>query len=203
MFLSPAEYERHLYRRPSRWHSFSPATILRRDVIDAAGGFRRELDFWADTFVARLGGFRHGMVFFPEDCVCFRVMPHGIAGAAWQDPQRTLAVVRAALALMDSPAYRSDFPERYVTWWRRRIVREFPQWLSSQHQAEIDRLYEPVLQCFLHPPPGSPSSLMAALWVCRKALSATYIAARRAAVGIRVSRQVSELDLKSLERPRR
>jgi hypothetical protein len=187
VFLTPAEYLRHLYRPASPWHSFSPATVIRREAFELAGGYRRELGFWTDSFTCRVAGLRWGMVYFPEDCMCFRVMPQSLATLENQDAARIQQIIVRAQELMRQRPYAELFPARYVRWWGRRAWTSFRQAKFFAQSADMDRGFALIVHALQELPPGSPPTARLSAWLCRKALSILFRLARRLVVWNRLA----------------
>lgn len=120
VFFDPAAYLSECLQVHHPPHgSLSPATVYRREALRQVGGFRRELDFWADTFAIRATALRFGFCYLPRDCVVWTLMEHGISESARQDPQQLFGVLNHAARLMRSEAFRTTFPAEYVAQWER------------------------------------------------------------------------------------
>jgi hypothetical protein len=75
VFFSPAAYLSECLQVNHPPHeSLLPATVSRREALQQVGGFRRELNFWADTFAIRTAGLRFGFCFLPRQCVVWTAM---------------------------------------------------------------------------------------------------------------------------------
>lgn len=170
VFLSPDDYRRYICRRSIALHSFAPATILRREAIEAAGGYRPELGHWADTFVIRIAGLRWGMAYFPEEAVCFRVFPNSISASGHRNVDQRLRIIGAVAQLMRSPEFVNDFPPGYGDWWTREAILAMRLVWSDQMDAAWAHVMDPLL----NPHPGQSRLQYLLLWLCRKLLSATY-----------------------------
>ena len=151
VFLSPTQYLQHLYRQASPWHSFSPAAVIRREAIDMAGGYRRELGFWADTFVCRVAGLRWGMAYFPEECMCFRTMPNSLATVENQSFARIQEIIALAQQLMRQPPFADLFPPRYVRWWGRKSRKAFRDAQVFARTADMEQGFAQIVNALRRP----------------------------------------------------
>ncbi|HUQ69218.1 MAG TPA: glycosyltransferase family 2 protein [Planctomycetaceae bacterium] len=190
VFLTPERYRKD---RRLAWRSFSPSTIYRRAAIDAAGGFRRELGYWADTFVTRVAGERWGMVYFPEDCVCYREMPTGMSGSEGLNFNRVSEIIHTAERLMSSSGYAGLFTPDNVQWWLRQAHAELRNSIAARYAAEMEVAFAPVIEFLLNPPPGASPASGLLHWVCRKGLSAAFRCARWTVVTARTQSTFREV----------
>jgi len=120
-FVTPQQFLREHLEGEDPSHSLCSATIYRREVLQALGGYRTELGHWMDTFVARAIGLRDGACYVPETFVKWRYSRKGYCGSSsWQE---RVHIVRRAVELMRSEPYCQWFPKSHVAWWERAALR--------------------------------------------------------------------------------
>ena len=124
-FASPARYLEEYLRRAPAIHSLTSATLYRRSCLEEVGGTHEELGFWADAFTSRAIALKHGACFIPQACAVFVFSPAGYCGSQVSDLERGLRPLKAAGALMRSPAFADRFPASYVSQWKRGAREEF------------------------------------------------------------------------------
>ncbi|HET6426374.1 MAG TPA: glycosyltransferase family A protein [Planctomycetaceae bacterium] len=122
--VSPAEYLRLCLDGESPTHSLSCATVYRREWLQRAGGWRKELGSWGDTFAIRVIGLQTGMAYAPVEGVAFTHSPGGMSQSTLQTPFKLLSILRRAAELMRSPEFAGVLPEGYATRWENAVVDE-------------------------------------------------------------------------------
>jgi len=179
-YPTPAWITPEQFRREPQcvWNSLSPAAIYARKSIELAGGFRRELGYWSDTFVIRVGGHRWGMAYFPEECMCFREMPAGMSGSGGRNTERIRDIVIHADRLMRSPEFASVFSPAEVDWWWQQIEPVLKGYLQAHVATQMDLALAPIIDLLLNPPNDSSGITRRLYWLCRKTLAAAYRPAR-------------------------
>ena len=68
--------------------SVSTSTLLRREAVDAAGGFRKRLGPCADLYLNRAVSLRHGAAYLPRPCARVRIHADSYSAGAMADPER-------------------------------------------------------------------------------------------------------------------
>lgn len=174
-YVSPRDWRERILRSISPWNSLSPATLLKREAIREVGGYRRELGFWADTFVIRAIGFRTGVAYLDRECTCFRLMPGGMSGTAGRRPDILLQVRREALRLMRTPEFAGAFPVHHVRWWERATMRT----IEAACSEELDESYQRLLAVIRSASETAGRGQRATLWCVRKLMSGLVRLARR------------------------
>lgn len=174
-FVPPAKWRDDILSSGSPWTTLSPTTILKRQGVLDAGGYRAELNFWADSFVIRVLGFQTGLVYLDRECTCFRVMPGSISGTAGSSPATLLQVRREALRLMRSPEFQPAFPTRHVRRWEAETLRM----IDATCGEPIDRHYQRILESLDEAARVSGGWRAGLLWCHRKLLSAQVRLIRR------------------------
>jgi hypothetical protein len=97
------------------------ATIYHRQRLIDAGGFRPELGPFCDGFIMQVLALRHGACIVQEGLAAGRWTGSNFASSTLSDPQRSLAVHDAVLALIQGE-FASLFPPEYIARWRRRSL---------------------------------------------------------------------------------
>jgi glycosyltransferase involved in cell wall biosynthesis len=103
--------------RPSE--SACSTTIYRRDVMEEVGGYRAELQSWADSFAFRAIGLKYGVCYLATKVAHVRVLPDSFSQQEGREVRRTLDMIARAAALMHSAEFRDRFPPDHVRRWRR------------------------------------------------------------------------------------
>lgn len=117
-FVTPAEA-----RRRMAWHGpwiFGNAVVYRREMLVAAGGFRRELGPYCDGFIQEVLTMRQGSCFIPEYLTCWRWAPRNFSTRYGQLPENQRHMRDTALALMKSE-YADVFAPQLQAIFRRRM----------------------------------------------------------------------------------
>jgi cupin fold WbuC family metalloprotein len=171
VFIGPADYLRECLQVDPPHGSLSPATIYRREVLQQVGGFRRELDFWADTFAIRAAGLRFGFCYLPRECVVWTTMEHGISESARQDPRRLFDVLNHAARLMRSEAFRTTFPAEYVTQWER----AFRECMADAFLGDAMRGYQQVQSAVRRTATLASPGQRLVLGMLRRLMTAAYL----------------------------
>ncbi len=117
-FVTPAEAKRRMV-----WHGpwiSGNAVVYRRDMLEAAGGFRRELGPYCDGFIQEVLTMRRGSCFIPEYLTCWRWAPRNYSTRYGQLPENQRHMRDVALALMQSD-YADVFDATLRSIFRRRM----------------------------------------------------------------------------------
>jgi glycosyltransferase involved in cell wall biosynthesis len=104
-------------------HSFSVATIYRLNALRSVGGFRPELDAWADTFANQAIALKHGAGYVPRSCAVFNSYGNSFSDRAVRNFPLIMSIVDQAVRLMTSSEFADRFPRDYVAWWSREYRR--------------------------------------------------------------------------------
>jgi glycosyltransferase involved in cell wall biosynthesis len=105
-YFNPAEVERLVGRS-----ALIPghASVLRRDVLEAAGGFLPELAWRCDWFAVHVMAFRAGVCHVPEQLSLWRIADTSYSNAG-EGGERRDAVVNALVDRLIAPEYRDVLP---------------------------------------------------------------------------------------------
>ncbi len=104
-YFSPGEVEELLASGGIAGHT----AVLKREAVEAAGGYRPELEWHADLFLSQVVAFRHGLCHIPESLALLTVMP-GTYSASPQKDSRQASVMCALLDLLKSPEHADVAP---------------------------------------------------------------------------------------------
>ena len=171
VFFSPDAYLSECLQVDPPHGSLSPATVYRREALRQVGGFRRELDFWADTFAIRATGLRFGFCYLPRECVVWTAMEHGISESARQEPRRLFGVLNHAAQLMRSEAFRTTFPAKYVAQWER----AFRECMADAFLGDAMRGYQQVQSAVRRTATLAPPHQRLVLGMLRRLMTAAYL----------------------------
>lgn len=116
-FYSREQYLRDCLMAEPPMHSWHAATIYRMLAFKEFNPFRPELATWADTFVARAVGLKHGVCYLPKVCVKCLLSPQTLSGAMSRNWRMSWGLCDKVAAAMREPRMRSVFPEEYVSRW--------------------------------------------------------------------------------------
>jgi glycosyltransferase involved in cell wall biosynthesis len=136
--FSPAQ-TRSLLIRIDNFIMTGAALIDRRKLL-SIGGLRPELGSFADGFAVRQMALLHGFGFVPEILADWRVSAAGLSRQTASDPgavERLLVKVRLAFA--ESPAFPSDYADRFERRWRFGVLR-----LALDNPSEAQPLFSAV-----------------------------------------------------------
>jgi glycosyltransferase involved in cell wall biosynthesis len=122
IFACPTVFLREYLEVEKPWHSLSAATVFRTQCLRDAGGFRPELDSWADTFAINAIALRYGACYVPEVFTCFRSLSTSFGAVQGRQVKTILDIVTRTARLMRSSEFRDVFPEDYVTKWVQAIT---------------------------------------------------------------------------------
>ena len=126
----PSRWETSLYAPPDQFlreyleverpsESACSTVIYRRDAIEEVGGYRAELQAWADTFAFRAIGLKYGVCHLATVVARVRVLPDSFSQQSSREVRKTLDMIARAAALMQSAEFRERFPHDHVRHWRR------------------------------------------------------------------------------------
>ena len=147
VYLPPERYLREFIDEELPSASFSISSILHRKASREAGGYRRELSSWCDTFVIRVAAMKYGAGYLPHVCAATRLRANSFSGIARSRPRRILEIISNAVALMRSPEYRELFPEPSVLHWEQRYrAQVFHDTLNSLLILANDPSTSPLFQ---------------------------------------------------------
>ena len=121
-------------------HSLCSASVLKSSAISEMGGWQRELEAWADTFIMRAIALRHGACYIPEPCTVWTMDPTAYSGEARTNPRISLDFVTRAAGLMRSGKFKELFPETSVRHWERRYRDSIIHRYEKDLYRSIDRL---------------------------------------------------------------
>lgn len=139
----PPEAAARLLMRDDGWFTGN-TTLYRREFLAAAGGFREELESFADGYVSRILALRHGACFSPEILGAWRRLEGGMAWSQTFDFARARQLVAVAERCMIEDAdllpagYRRRWARRYIFGARRFALSQ------SRRKARADRPGEAV-----------------------------------------------------------
>lgn len=172
-YLSPAEYLHLCLEAEPPTHSLSAATIYRREHLLQAGGWRKDLGSWSDTFAIRAIALQTGMCHVPQEGVVWFVMPGGMSQSTLSDPRRALSLVRRAAALMRSPEFARVFPRDHVDRWE---AASFEALVLQQLQPAMDG-YQAVQNTLRTTAQNCSWPLRCLLGAVRRCMTVCYLAA--------------------------
>lgn len=102
----------------------TPATLFRRNLVIAAGGFDASLASFTDGHLVRRLALTHGFCFTPKVLAEWRIDDAGYSRSAVKDPVRGLALLdNMKTALMNDPVFPSWYPDLFVRRWRFSVAR--------------------------------------------------------------------------------
>ena len=113
----PAASVPRLLRRIDNWAHTSTA-VLRRELVEAAGGLDPALGSFADGVLLRRLALRHGFCFAPRLVAQWTISPGGFSRSTVGNPETMIRVLEAAPQWFASDA---DFPPWYADLFERRL----------------------------------------------------------------------------------
>lgn len=117
LYANPAKYLAECLEVEPPQHSWSAATIYRREPLIANGGFNPDLKAWCDTFAARALGLQHGVCYIASPCVRVVAKKDSLSGRMMANTREVLGFIKEAERLMLSEKFKSTFPEEHVRRW--------------------------------------------------------------------------------------
>ena len=103
-YMTPAAIRRRMKR--AYLPIASNAVVLRREALDAIGGYPPELEWQSDSFVCIVIAHRFGACVVPDTLVLRRVDPGAYSDRGMADPARHAAMIASLLDLLAQPRYR-------------------------------------------------------------------------------------------------
>ncbi len=116
-YIPPAQVLKLLLREDS-WF-LGNTTVIRRDAVIAAGGYRKELTSFCDGFVYQQVALKHGACFIPEPLAVWRVLGVGYSATSVINVER-VAQIRAGVVELMRTEFADRFPSEYADRWKRR-----------------------------------------------------------------------------------
>ncbi|HZP95129.1 MAG TPA: glycosyltransferase family 2 protein [Candidatus Limnocylindria bacterium] len=118
VYLPPPRV-REVLRSVGSW--FQGNTVIhRRLALMEVGGYRGDLESFADAFAAQLSALRFGACFIPEPLTAWRMLPGTYSRRIFSDADRRSRMFSHAVELMEGQ-YRADFPPGFAAAWRREM----------------------------------------------------------------------------------
>lgn len=118
VYLPPARV-REVLRSVGSW--FQGNTVIhRRPALLEVGGYRGDLESFADAFAAQLSALRFGACFIPEPLTAWRMLPGTYSRRIFSDADRRSRMFSHAVELMEGQ-YSADFPPGFAAAWRREM----------------------------------------------------------------------------------
>lgn len=121
--LTPETFLNQFLRVEPPSHSLSASTIYNKRNLIEAGGQHEELGPWADTFVIRYLGLKHGAVYVPEVLNNWRMHDPTFSGRIRDRPGKQMKIFNRAVQLIRHRDNEDIFPEEYVEEFHRDIRR--------------------------------------------------------------------------------
>jgi len=100
-YLSPKELAGILNKRP-RLSLTTNTAVFKKAAYLEAGGFRPELKWHHDWFIAWVIAFRHGICYIPESLQLVHVSPNSYSQAGMRDREAQRGVIKALLELLEA-----------------------------------------------------------------------------------------------------
>ena len=116
-FLPPHTALSALSGRHGKWFHGN-AVIMRASALKEAGGFPRELGYFADGFIYQVIAAKFGICFIPEALSARRILTMSYSATMEKDVDKQLAITHHAKELMLS-RHRDLFSSAYITDWDR------------------------------------------------------------------------------------
>lgn len=124
LYASPERYKAEILDAAPPSFSLSGSTIYHRERLIEMGGYRPELDTWADTFVIHAIALKYGCCYSPEIATDIRIHDSNESMRWINDPERLLRTIRRSADAMRSSEFKTLFPQDYVNRWEREYKKQ-------------------------------------------------------------------------------
>ncbi|WP_447968282.1 glycosyltransferase [Nitrospira sp. M1] len=91
-------------------HISCHASLVRRMVLQEAGGFLSELKWHCDWFALLVVAFRYGICYLPEPLAGIRIQRDGYSSSGRRDPTQQYEVLRHVIQLLKTSTYNDVLP---------------------------------------------------------------------------------------------